>query len=1127
MRLWVVIAGLLFAAPNAQAQDRPPPVGALRLLEGEAAAFDLRAQGFRSRIDAVVRGEYQRRRRSIDEGYEPQLRAEERERRAARARAIQALEGFLARYPDDPTHTPDALFRLAELRFEESYDAYLDAADRTDGAEPAKDFTPTITLFRRLIRRWPGYRHIDGAWYLLGYCLAETGRHDEARQAFLALVCATRSGTPAAGAPAGPVVDPFAGCQPVVPDSAFLAEVWLRLGEHHFDLDASPQALPTAISAYRRALAWPESPWFDKALYKLAWSTYRAERYAEAIRHFAMLVDHADARGSELRAEAIQYLALCFAEEDWDGDRRPDAATSLDRVQDPHLLAQDRPWTPEVLLQLADVTLDLAKYPEAVALYETALRRWPRHLQAPHAAERLAIVYERAGDSAAAAAARRRLAAYGAGGAWARANAGHPAELQRAAALAGEAEVDEAIHHHREAQELRRRSVVEADPGALRRAQAAYERAVVVYRAMLDRAPDDPRAYELRHNLADALYWSGQWQEAAEQYALVRDSNFDDGHLVDGALGAVEALERHVAAEVAAGRLAIRQEAPGPEPGSSPPRIAPLPIPDALVRLLAARDAYVRRVGAARDREGRIPALAYDSALVLLRYGHWDEASAALSTLFERYCTTHEVGLYAWQSLVQMADTLRQTDVAERLARAQVSRRCSSAASAGAACGDQTCGADHVCRQGACVPAGELGAEVLVAAQLGRAMDELAAAERSGSPAAYERAARSLVSAVDRAPRHRDAPAALHNAALALERSGRLGAATELRERIVREAPDSEHVDEALFRAALGHARLFELESAIEAYDRLANEPRFRQSAHRPDALRNAAVLLEGLQEYERAARAFDAYAAVAPNEEVAATAAFAAAELTSRRGAWPEAVRRLRALQRRLAAARGGDPTVLVHAGWLLAEALGEERRTSERHAALADTVEAFRRSGAAPGSEPAEYAARARFALAEEGLAAYDRLRISGSGARLRASAQAKLERARALEDAYAEVEALGRPRWAVAARARIGALYDRAAQALLAAPVPPAVARLGPDAVELYRSQVSDSVRPMEARALREYDSAVRAARQAAIESEHVAAALERLGALRPEEHPPLRPGHTVLELDARSPAALPGP
>ena len=78
-----------------------------------------------------------------------------------RDEAIERFDAFLARYPNNPKYTPDALFRLAELHFEksneayvaklEAYDAHLEDYDagRVDDLdpEPVQDYARTIELF--------------------------------------------------------------------------------------------------------------------------------------------------------------------------------------------------------------------------------------------------------------------------------------------------------------------------------------------------------------------------------------------------------------------------------------------------------------------------------------------------------------------------------------------------------------------------------------------------------------------------------------------------------------------------------------------------------------------------------------------------------------------------------------------------------------------------------------------------------------------------------------------------------------------------------------------------------------------------------------------------------------------
>ena len=305
--------------------DRPPPspeqIQALQEMEAEVRRFMQSGSAYRGSVNSILVREYHRRRRERQAGYARQIREEERLQNEAMERAIRLFEAFIRRYPDDPNYTPDAMFRLGELYYERAAIAYQEAAAAGE-AMGVPDFSETVELYRALIQRFPDYRRIDGVYYLIGYCLNEMARNEEARLAWLNLVCANRfdyTGEPPAPEPPPggeegfseeehpalglggtlgnetmPFDDPYAGCTPVTPDARFVMEVWLRIGEYHFDFDFEPHALDRAISAYGKVLADPTDRNYNLALYKVAWAYYRASRYPEAIEHFSRLIEWSD-----------------------------------------------------------------------------------------------------------------------------------------------------------------------------------------------------------------------------------------------------------------------------------------------------------------------------------------------------------------------------------------------------------------------------------------------------------------------------------------------------------------------------------------------------------------------------------------------------------------------------------------------------------------------------------------------------------------------------------------------------------------------------------------------------------------------------------------------------------------
>ena len=70
------------------------------------------------------------------------------------------------------------------------------------------------------------------------------------------------------------------------PTSVHTPQAWMYCGEYNFDRGELDQA----IKCYQATMRYPESEWFDEALYKLAWAQYRLSNPEKAISSFLALV---------------------------------------------------------------------------------------------------------------------------------------------------------------------------------------------------------------------------------------------------------------------------------------------------------------------------------------------------------------------------------------------------------------------------------------------------------------------------------------------------------------------------------------------------------------------------------------------------------------------------------------------------------------------------------------------------------------------------------------------------------------------------------------------------------------------------------------------------------------------
>jgi cellulose synthase operon protein C len=1169
--------------------DRPPPtpqqVEALVEMEAEVERFASYGQSYQDTVISLLRREYQRQRRGRNQWYGRQIREEEHLLDQTRDRAIQLFERFIRTYPDDPTYSPDAMFRLGELYFERSaiqFQKEYEAARESGGETPlAADFTPTIELYQRVVRKFPDYERRDGIYYLIGYTLNEMGKAGEARVAWLNLVCGNKfdydpdtfavppppedaeaaaeeeradrypsltldEPTPGIPDPDEPFTDPYEGCRPVVEGARFLSETWFRIGEYHFDDYGNPHSLDLSISAYNKILEDPEDRNYNLALYKVAWAYYRASRYPEAIEYFSKLVEWSDRQlettgrvGSELRPEAIQYLGIAFAYDDWNENQVPDAQegmpTVLERIQDPKLLPQDRSWTAEVYFQVGQVLFDEAKYPQAIAVWRLSLERWPMHHEAPEIKNMVARAHQRHNEFEKAIAARAELSDYAEGSDWWNRNVDHPAAQRRAEELSENSLIGTAIYYHQQAQTQRRQCVAKQEPQLCQFAEESYALAGQAYREYLERYPNNPQAYELQYNLADALYWSGDYEEAAVQYAAVRDSNLDDAHLSESARRVVESLQRLVERAEEEGRLVVRREPP--EPAGSPSMVCPIEMPKLLQRLAQARQMYVARVSKEDDTEGVLEAYDYNNALALYVYGYWKHARERFERIFAKRCKgpqADETGRVAWYNLNNMAVALNDTAGVQRWSSAIEDQACTFGESdemlAEIDCDKREFKDDPRC----------LAKQQLTNIEFLRALKTFEKAEQSSGDeqrALYETAATRLVQAVNKEPNHPEAPIALEMAATALERTSRFDSAAQLYQRIIDEVgpregdtpEEQEKLDtilaNAYFRLAYNANRFFDFERAVENYRLLADSRRFTASQQksirekREDALINAAIILENLQQYPRASEYYQRAADSVSDADLKRRAYYRLAEVAFKQKAYGKAIRAMRDfISRYRNDAKAGELVVQAH--WRIAQSYEALRQARDHKRALEDVVQSFKQTGLAPGSLAAEHAARAKFLLTNEGLDEFEKFAVKpGSPATMEVYVNTIKQQiddgsreAKQRGEAFNAVLEYRRPTWTIASFVQQGRTYEILARAVLDTPfILPAdmqkqLRGLDQFARDDIKFQVEDRiravldsmVRPIECLGVARYALAARAARAGSIDNEWTRTAIDRLQA-----------------------------
>ncbi len=650
----------------------PEQLEALKALQEEADVYAKDARDYRGTLTRIIKHHYEDKRRRILTVLDREIATEIKGLKAARDEAIKRLEAFVAKYQkpnDHPENTPDAMFRLAALYEEKAREEADEVKIAPGQPPPLPDLSKAIALYKTIIGDYPTYEELAGVYYYLGHALYDEGRLEESLQVWRGLVCRNHFRYPVPPDPQDPSKDSIARlpqdheqewwytwmsrhgepmdvvrgkkggattdggqdggddetsfrdpypstCEPLPQkaeegeDPRYVAEIWWRIGDHHFeeiDPFGGPYNLNRAESAYRQSMRFKKPPVFGVSMYKLAWTFYKQQRYKTAVEQFVQLLHYTDEQeqltgnpGADFRAEAYAYIAGSLTYVDFEGpgpkdpyiarndifDLENDPAiieekmhVAIDRVQDSTLIPQDRKWTVEIYKALAYEYKEYNQYHNLIDINEIILAKWPMHRDAPMVQNQIAETYEelaqqsqspteREGFSKKALEARGKLVNYvatpGSSPPWVEANKEDPEAIRRAEQLV-RGGLRRAAADHTNAG--RRWVAAARAAGDDAERDEAFETALNQYRLaakawggylLQDENAED--AYESRFWLADAYTNAvviqiqlgrdpvAQEVKLAQEMARdVRDSNEDDKYLQPAAMMVVRIPQQLVA----------------------------------------------------------------------------------------------------------------------------------------------------------------------------------------------------------------------------------------------------------------------------------------------------------------------------------------------------------------------------------------------------------------------------------------------------------------------------------------------------------------------------------------------------------------------------------------------------
>lgn len=319
------------------------------------------------------------------------------------------------------------------------------------------------------------------------------------------------------------------------PDTEYTEEANFRRGELAFLLGQHDKAAAAYDALIKKG---PENQFYQISFYKAGWAQFKKKDYRQALDRFFGLIDFmtAEAAYEDLVADLPAFSA---GQQEMLRDTLRVIGITLSHQEDPvgylekYLAAQPqrRPYEFKVYAALADMFNYQELYQDSAGVYQAFTRNYPAHPQAPFF-QLMAIESYKKGrfGELGSQAIEQFAASYGFKSAyW----DGQKPELLREQ-LAPYLRIylgELAQHYHAEMQQTK--------------SAQSRQKALQWYRAYLDSFPKDNESAHLNFLLAELLYETGNYREAAREYNDTAYSYGNHPEAKEAAYAAILAYDKH------------------------------------------------------------------------------------------------------------------------------------------------------------------------------------------------------------------------------------------------------------------------------------------------------------------------------------------------------------------------------------------------------------------------------------------------------------------------------------------------------------------------------------------------------------------------------------------------------
>ncbi|MBN2493410.1 MAG: tetratricopeptide repeat protein [Deltaproteobacteria bacterium] len=1026
---------------------------------------------------------------------------------------IEQLREIIQTTPDGPSKS-DLLFRLAERYYEKARAIYFTEMQEydkkvekwmkkretdPDAAEPKIDnrksqvYTKqTMDIYRIILKKYKDYHRRDEVLFTMGYNLYESGNKSEGVKMYWELIKGH-------------------------PDSRFVPDAYLAMGEHYFNNDD----VFNAKKAYERALKFEGSKVYTFALYKLGWCDYNLGEYEHALEKFKRVVDLAEQEAQkssgdknkiQLKREALQDMILAYTQID-----------ALDSAKEYYLSKVGQLGALEYLGRLARTYEKQGKAEMVVKSFRLLLNDYPDDKDCPSFHNSIVMAYRKMNEREKVKQEVNRLIdQYKPGSRWAEVNKSNKMAIAKANSLVEGSLRDLVTSYHKEAQTTK--------------SWDTYNLARAIYAKYLETFPDSEYAYKLRWYYSDILYKMSDFYTAAFEYGKVVDKDPKGVYSPESAYNAVLCWEKCIEMrdgpekkdcrdwKAQTGKQKIGKEEDKTitktdmrfvEKGVTRDMLQKKEIPFFEKKFLASADVYSN---IAPNHDMYIP-IRFKSAFVFYKYRHFSEMAKRFGEIIERH-PDNEFAMRAVRvslnSLYMKAKQKDATDAERNSAWNDVNHWA------------KTFKANKVLMSSKAASKEKFADEIQ--SLIEESGYNVVLALRKTAPL---EAAKGFDQFVADYPKSKYAHRAQYAAMVIYDEANQLDLAIKAGKALLENYKSSDRYNQTIGFLAAFHDRVADFatsarynEMYFEKWLEQQGKPKSKSKKHQPkkrrgrgkkaaegelilitdkqasDALYNAALMRESMGQFAKAIKNYGSYIKHFPENDDTPNIFYKIGLIYERQGKWRQADRVFEGYPDKYS--DRSTPGRLLNAVYKHAMALRKLDKVRDSDKLLDKIIDRYNKLPEKARNEEARTAvAHARFLQIEKEYKEYIDLKLVLPPRTLRRNLFKKIDTRPKLEKKYEEVVSYKDPDWSVAALVRIGELSMDLATAMLEAPVP---AGLTPEQQDIYVEELQKQALPLEEKSSGFLNKAIQVSNSKGIYNRWTLHAQDLLRKYQPNLYPP---------------------